>query len=83
MPSIKRQKGKSEDTPAPEMSLLHAPIKKGWGKGEWIIWNKGYDSHSKSDGIKDYDEHHQQIKDAVKWVAPDEVVLKISIKVAL
>jgi hypothetical protein len=78
--STERQKGKPEDTPAPEMSLLHAPIKKGWGEEEWIIWNKGRESYFKYVVIEDYHEDYQQLRAAIQWAAPDVVVLKISIK---
>jgi hypothetical protein len=61
------------------MSLPHAPVEKGWGKEEWIIWNKGEHARFPID-IEDFDIHqyYQQLKDALQWAAPDAVTLKQS-----
>lgn len=74
--SAKRPKGTLEDDPAPDMSLLHAPTKKGWGKDEWNLWKEAMNKSCRE--IENWDQYWEQFHAAKIWAAPDAVTLKLS-----
>ena len=64
----KRPKEKEEDVPVPDMSSLHAPVEKGWGKKEWTVSHNGWK----------FGGDIKQLKDAIAWGAPDVIALTLS-----
>ena len=79
------KKAKTEPSP-PDMSALHAPTSKGWGKSEWTQWENGLDAHidalREADNFKKCSEIIDARNEAVLWAAPEEITVKISIEEA-
>lgn len=66
--------------PPPDTSLLHAPVRKGWGKRKWELWREADAVHRREySGGRNFNQYMQQRRGAVQWAAPDKVTLKLSI----
>ena len=80
-----KKKAKTEPPP-PDMSVLHAPTSKGWGKSKWVQWEDGLDAHknamSEADANFDVVSFFDARNEAVLWAAPEEITVKISIEEA-
>mmetsp|Transcript_11927 Transcript_11927/g.19545 ORF Transcript_11927/g.19545 Transcript_11927/m.19545 type:complete len:582 (+) Transcript_11927:102-1847(+) len=83
MNSPAKKKAKTEPSP-PDMSALHAPTSKGWGKSEWTQWENGLDARldalREDANFNDFGAFIDARDEAVLWAAPEEITVKISIE---
>ena len=75
-----KKKSKTEPSPPPDMSALHAPVAKGWGKTEWAQWSNGVDAHIDQLPHDKFEAIIEARNEAVQWAAPEEITVEISIE---
>ena len=81
MDSSPAKRAKTSSPPPPDMSALHAPTARGWGKSEWTKWSATVEEQTPSYG-EDFDKFEAYINarnEAIQWAAPDKITVKISI----
>ena len=69
-------------SPPPDMSILHAPTARGWGKTEWTHWSNGMDAQIDQLRVDEDEKFNALIdvsKAAMRWAAPEEITVKISL----
>ena len=74
------KKVNTEPSPPPDVSVLHAPTSKGWGKTEWTQWSKGFEAQIDKLPYDHKFEIYDRRNEAVQWAAPEEITVKISIE---
>ena len=59
------------------MSMLHAPVKKDWGRSQWQAWSAADKAFCKRDGLWQNSTYYDQLFAAKDWAAPASIALHI------